>query len=257
MKIQLLLLSLNVLVLTACGKPQSLALDPTSTNNTHGIFKWETEMCSHEGTYNTKKYSQQQLKDTYSLWFTYDALQLNTRDYEMTSPEKFKNFNAVSQLEKLEEEYQAKKTTYKNMQLLPGKLWKDLLKTRMHELEDCYELKKINIQAYTDPQILLNNRFTKHCHKYAEALTSRDTLVLLNAWKAMEEEKGTSNPTSLEKFSKNIKIQDRVIYARMNLMAFGWHNCANNYVFHDDPKVSFREEFEKIFITVTQECDEH
>jgi hypothetical protein len=250
---------MTLLTVCSCTKPGTIAIQHTAVKKTvlksYSIFKWETELCSHEGKYDPEKYSEQQLQNTFDLWFTYNALQLNTRDYEIYV-EDFKSFDAAAQLEKLEQEYSSKKHTYNKMILLPGAYWEDLRKSRLRELEEEFELKKITLKAHLNPSALLKNRFTKNCLRYAEALSSADTIAMFNEWIELEKEMGNTNPTQSEKFKKIINSPDRLIHARMTLMVYGWHNCANKQVYRDNSKVNYSELFSQAFESVNEECDE-
>ena len=59
-----------------------------------------------------------------------------------------------------------------------------------------------------------------------------------------------------KRHNKLLTSDDKLLYAKLDLLGYGWNNCANNYVFHTDTSLEYENEFEKLFIKVTSECDE-
>ena len=220
-------------------------------------LSWYTELCDHTGTFDTSKYTKKQLQDTYKLWFAYSSLALLTRDKE-TDADKYNSFDSKAQLKKLEAEYKSKKKELKNLALVSGKVWEELRQNRMKNIDEVYELCKINLEAYSNPKVLLKNRFTKYCPDYAEALASKDTLKLMAAWGKLlkEREEGNSSDSSFDRYKNSLTPEARIAHARSYLLAYGWHNCANRQINHDTPNVNYQEAYGKLFVSVETECEE-
>lgn len=182
---------------------------------------------------------------------------LSTRDLE-TDPEKYNSFESKGQLKLLKKEYAAKKKELKNLALVKGNIWEELRQNRLKNLDEWYELSKINLEAHSNPQILLNNRFSKYCPEYAEVLVSNDTLKLMECWGRLmsKQENRNFSEASFNKYTNTLSPESRLAHARSYILAYGWHNCAIRQINHEIPNVNYQGEFEKLFISVETECDE-
>lgn len=232
----------------------SIEVDSTTVNPTkEAVFKWQTELCLKEGTYDSKKYTASELQATYELWWRFSGY----LSYDVT-PSKEEDVANLS-VEILDEKYNESVLVFKNLKIINEPYWIQLKKNKMRELTESYELKKIAIQAYTNPQILMKNRFTEHCREYALALSSSDDELLLKTWKNLIErqmEKNGSPDRVLEKYNQENASSDRLFFARKQLMTYGWWNCANHVVYHFEDDGTPQNEFEKLFSNIKSECDE-
>ena len=84
--------------------------------------------------------------------------------------------------------------------------------------------------------------------------------ALINAWREVNEESRTKNadPQRLRRiFQTQLKSPERMQFALLEVMTFGWSNCANDrieYVVYDESPV---EEYKKLFTKVrTIRCEE-
>ncbi|MCV9928089.1 hypothetical protein OIU83_10520 [Flavobacterium sp. LS1R49] len=239
--------------LTTTSTESSNENNSNNTSNKTAIFKWETELCANTGTYDPEKYSEEELKNTRDLWGSFSGAYLSTPTTPSSTAEDEK-----LRLTDLTAEYNERKAFY-NRKIIPSPYWEKRKAERLHELEDSYELKKIAIEAYTNPSVLLNNRFSKNCTEYTKALISNDSLLLLKTWNnlAEKQKKNNASPEKLmERHLAKYNSRDRLLYAKQELMTYGWWNCANaeTYQIYDDG--SMEKEFNKLFTKITSECDE-
>lgn len=264
---QTLLLFLSSSLLICCSdkpKKQTQEQSITATGNSNdssstkisgktAIFKWDTELCANTGTYDTEKYTEEELRNTYNLWFSNSGGYLSTN----TTPDSAAEIEQLS-LSDLTAEYNERKAFY-DLKIISSPYWKKIKAEKLHELEDTYELKKIAIEAYSNPSVLLKNRFSKNCTEYTKALTSNDSILLLKTWSNLAE-KQRKNNGSPEDFMKRhlskYNSKDRVLYAKIELMTYGWWNCANAESFKIDNDGSMEKEFAKLFTNITSQCDE-
>lgn len=227
-------------------RPQAIATD---------TLHWETELCTQIGTFDKSKYSKEQLRGAFKLWFTNNALQISTRDVVFNAKE-YSTFDSKGQLLKLEKEYAIKKAAYAAIKLPPGRIWKDLLQNRIKDLDETYELSQLSLKAHSDPSVLLKNRFAQHCPEYIEALASEDPELLMAAWQRLKARKDSYTESSFTKYKNSLTPEMRIAAARTDLLTYGWYNCANRQIDHEMPNVNYSEEFDKLFISVEVECDE-
>jgi hypothetical protein len=233
-------------------KPKSKIVLAKNTDNA-AIFKWTTESCTNTGTFDPKKYSKEELKNSYDLWFTFSGITLET-DANAYFIEDINKLDAT----KLFLEYINKKALY-NRKTVSTPFWDKLKTERLQELEDYYELKKITIEAYSDPSILLNNKYSAKCSEYVKALSSNDTIELLKAWRnfiEVRKSKGEVDEKLKEDYDKKYNSKDHLLYARIELMTYGWFNCANSQIKRIEELDTIENEFDKMFITIKKDCYE-
>lgn len=217
------------------------------------IFKWNTELCENEGSYDSNKYTASELTATYKLWWDshgylgIDVLPRNDEEFPMTT------------IEKLDQEYGQALQELQNLKVVNENYWLELKKNKIRELNERYELKKIAINASSRPQVLMENRFTEHCSEYAEALSSMDDELLIQKWTELVQEQMERNGSPdrvLAKFNQQNASNRRLIYARNQLLTYGWWNCANHIIYHFEDDGTPQKEFEKLFKNIKKECDE-
>ena len=217
------------------------------------VFEWITELCTNEGTYDAKKYTENELRDTYKLWWEMsgylnaNALVRNREDIGNLS------------LEKLDKEYHEKLQKFKSLNLVKESYWETLRNNKIREMNESYELKKIAIQSHIRPELLKENRFAKECQEYAIALSSMNDELLLETWRKLVQKQAEKNGAPdllLQRFDQENASADRLIYARNQVMTYGWWNCANHVIYHFEDDGTPAKEFEKLFSNVKSECDE-
>ena len=233
-------------------KQNNIPVDTPAT--TLASFTWNDAACEYTGNYNPQTYSLDLIQNTYKLWSSYAGSVLeNGRSV-------FKPSDIVKlDLKALTAEYTEKKTQLEKLTVIDATFWNTLKKQSLQQLEDEYELDKIEIQAFDNPAVLLNNRFSKSCERFVTALNSTDTSVLLSTWKSFCEELKTKNgsPESyMARFYEKYNSPEKLVYAKIDLITFGWGNCANDSAFHVVNDGSAEQAFEKLFSNVKRECEE-
>jgi hypothetical protein len=254
---RLLILFVSGSLLASCSNnpsqkplPDSVSVQP---NEGDSVFSWLTENCENKSIYDPTLYSAEQLQNTFDLWFTFGGILLE-QDGTVFDAKDIPRLDS----NKLSEEYLGKKTRITNMRLVPAPYWENLRKQKLQELEGEYELKKISITAYHNPGVLLQNRFTDQCNEYAVALASEDTTILLNAWKKMaDRDKHKSDEAFyMNRFNQQYNSSEKLILARINLMNFGWWNCANHLIKRIENDGTHEKEFLKLFKKTKPDCEE-
>lgn len=252
----ILLISVQIISCKKSGKTESQdknVSDSFVENDSSTVYAWSEIGCaSFKGIYDPRKYTKDQLNSTLEL---INGFRLQTK----TTPGLPEEINKLD-VNKLTEEYDQKVTHIKALKIVPEIYFEDLRKLRIREIEEEFELGKIDIEAYSDPKILLNNRFSEHCLKFVTALTSTDSLLVAE-WKSHVEELGKENDNLemyLKEYNRNFNSEDRLEFARIHLQTYGWYNCANELVFHFKNDGTAEKEFEKLFRAVNVDsggCD--
>ncbi len=223
-----------------------------------GIFKFDTELCSNIGYFDDQKYSIQQIQDTYKLWFQYSNYYLETpMVFQLKDLEKVRS-NQKNILQKLDHDYQKISSEISALKVVNTPFWTIIKKKILEQLKKVYELKRIEIQAYSDPKFLINNNSPAKCKIYAEALNNNDE-NLMQQWKKLRIEMSERNVDPdriMNEFYIFSKSQNKRDYAIIDLVNFGWWNCNNNQLEEHLDSGSMQDAFYKLFTKVEEECDE-
>lgn len=225
-------------------------------------FAWQTEMCESWGYYDPNTYTEQQLRDTYFLWFEFNSVTSFDADVTLDYPELFNHAYISSTSQKLDDDYKRTSEKLKKLDIIPAQPWLDLQQLAIKHFDELYELKKLTIEAHLDSTLLLDTPYTNACNSYAEALASADSTLLLNTWRQVVELKKSTNgiPENVErKYQEKLNSPDKMLHARIDVMTFGWWNCANRqrkYIdgIHGDRNL--QAAFIKLFVKVGDDCED-
>ena len=218
-------------------------------------FKWDTELCSVTGTYDAKKYSETQLRNTLSLFTFTDS----EADVSMT----VWKYEDIAKLDiaAYRRQYEQRSRRLRELDIVRSPYWESLRQERLKEMEQVYELTRTTAVAYTKPEVLKDFPRAETCKmKYARPLIAGgDSLV--NAWREvnLSSQKVNADPKRLQdRFDRENASPDRLKFALVETMNFGWWNCAVALV--ERPQRAndggADEEFRKLFKRVRQTCDE-
>ena len=218
-------------------------------------IKWQTELCEFEGTYDSSKYTETELRNTQEFLATLGMIPLFTD----ATVGKYEDIKTLS-LEKLDKEYKEKSEALKNLDLVEGEYWEMLRQKKIKEMNRAYYLKRLTIMGYKKPTVLREYKGAENCTiNYAEPLIAGGD-SLIGAWRKvnLDSQKNNGSPATLQKrFDRQNASPDRFKFARIEVMRFGWWNCINQtipYVEYDEKQT---ENFEKLFKNIkTVYCDE-
>lgn len=218
-------------------------------NDSIAEFFWTPGACEHIGQYNSKKYSHKQLTDLSNL--VSSGLQLES----VVNIDEPNNIN-ITDLATLEREYKAKRTVIAETLIPNTTFWLNLKNNKLKDIDDCYELFRATLQAYSDYSTLKTNRFSNFCSKYVEILNTLDTTILLNSWKELEIERSKKSYAGhMRKYESKYNSVYKLEYAKIELM-IAWYNCANSTIYHFEETEEIFNEFDKLFIKIDIECDD-
>ena len=217
-------------------------------------FKWQTEVCEMTGTYNAKKVTRERLADTAKLMTQYSSFGLNTRT-TVFKPADLPSLSVAS----LDAEYKQKRAEIASLKVLATPYWTKQQQEKLRELDQYYALSRVTIRGHKEPRVLLEYPKAELCKtKYAQPLIAGGD-ALLNAWRALTEEQAKKNadPARIRReYEAQLASSDRMKFALVEVMTFGWWNCANesiDYVQYDETQ---EREFEKQFTNIRRDCDE-
>lgn len=218
-------------------------------------FRWTTELCEFEGTYDARKYSEAELRNTLKLFALGGEFRLNTE----ATVWKFEDIARLD-VAALDREYNRVMGELKNLKIARSPYFENLRQKKLKEVEQVYRLSRTTMQAYTNPAVIGEYKSAAACVAKFAAPLANGGADLLGIWRAVNEDsrKKNGDPARLERiFNEQMNSADREKYARVEVMSFGWWNCANEsieYVEHDGTP---EKQFDKLFSRVkTISCDE-
>ena len=219
-------------------------------------LRWNTEFCEFSGTYNSKKHTAVQLQNTLKLLLPGEfALNFGATVW------RYEDIGALNPAE-LDRQYAEVTDKLKSLKIVKSPYWEAVRQNKLREIEQVYRLSWVTIRAYAKPAVLRDYNEAETCRAaFAEPLIAGGDL-LLRSWRKVNEESRARNadPDRLRRiFDQQNASADRLKFARVEVMSFGWWNCANNFIEYEDGMagVSHEREFKKLFIRVrTIQCDE-
>ncbi|KMQ67155.1 hypothetical protein ACM39_15385 [Chryseobacterium sp. FH2] len=236
-------------------KKDSTAISPQTKE---GIFNFTTELCDNKGHFDSYKYSKEELEGTYKLWFTMSGVLLSTPSVFNSNSLQKVRAEKDKILAKLDEDFTRQKKILENLKIVKDPYWENIKIQKIQELIDEYEFRKTEIQAFSNPSILLNHKLSKGCENFAKALNSNDA-QMIEEWRKLRKEmsKRNGNPQRImDEFEEHLNSPNKKDYAVIDLITFGWENCANDGLKRIEHDEKMYEKFNSLFIKIDSECDE-
>lgn len=217
-------------------------------------YRWLTGLCEYEGTYDAARYTEKQIEATYQLYFAGD-FNLQT---EATAP-RYEEVGSLS-LDALNQEYTTKQNVLRGLDIVKLPYWEKLKERKLKEMEQVYNLSRVTIESYENPARLKEHAPAAACMKtYADPLIEGGNALLIT-WRKLNEEsrRRNANPDRLRRiFEDRYNSPDKHQHARIEVMRFGWWNCANAFVQRVEQTDTPEKNFKKLFKRVrTIACDE-
>ncbi len=250
-KIQITLFSLTACAFFACARtrPPEKAVEPVPAS-----FRWELVLCQYSGTYDTRRFTENQLKNTVQL------LQPGAFDLPVSGTVWKHSEIANLDIGALDRQYEELKSRLEQLDIVPVEDWNQVRQRLLDELGRVYRLTRITWQAYLRPVVLRDYPGAEECKTlYAEPLIEGGE-KLLEAWRRVNENSRKNNvdPDRLRRiFEEQDASPDRMKFALVETMAFGWWNCANALLDRKGLPPELEQECKKLFIRIDSEsCDE-
>ena len=218
-------------------------------------FKWNDDMCSFTGTYDSKRFTEKQLRNTARL-ITFGQFDIEYFTFVF----KYEDIDALD-VSKLEDEYAKKSAELKTLELVPGPFWENIRKRKLAEIDQAYRHRRTKTLAYRDPTVLRAYGGAPECKaKFVEPLIAGgDNLYRVWLDVNIESRKRNADPERVRRdFEAQMASPDRDKFAFVEVMAFGWGNCANELIQYDTAghDGSYLKQFKKLFVRVKESCEE-
>src|SRR5690606_13786014 len=200
------------------------------------------ELCTYKGYYDSKKYTEKQLSDTYTLFFTNHYVS----DY--------------GTLEELNARFDSAIHHVETLQVVQSSYFQHLKKDVLRYLKETSDLKRAQKKAREKSEHLIAAvKAGTWARKYAEALHKGGNDLLQAYERVVKEQMKTNNtPEYLwYNYETTMKRADRLDRAFDYVLVYRWWNSANHLVHHINYDGTQMKRFQKLFIKIdTVDCDE-
>lgn len=219
-------------------------------------MKYETDLCEIEGTYDSLKYTETQLRNVLMLAYLVGSVPLQTN----ASVFKYEDIAKLN-IADLDTEYRETMKKLKELDIVKTEYWEQLRQARLRQTEQTYKLVRLRMQGYTNPKILLEAENIGECRTdYAEPLVVGGD-AMLEAWKKvhLRQKANNGDPGRLQRiFDEQFNSPDKFKFATVEVTTFGWWNCVVRKIERPGDKFeNSLEEFKKLFVKLKEiYCDE-
>lgn len=232
----------------------------TQKTNNLVLYSYQTFNCDNKGYFDPGKYKKEEIDGVFKLLY-----QFNTGLFDNHTVFKLSDLDDVRKnkdiyLQQLEKQYQEKKKELYDLKVINLPEWKKLHQETIETFENEYQLKKEDLIAYSDPSTLKKSKFYSTCKPYIDAVSSPDKQKMYAVWKSFAEDRSKDNadPKSvIDRFKAQFNDPRKDDYALIQLIGFGYYNCANgSFRPEPDEEGTLYEKFDKVFTKLKQDCDE-
>lgn len=225
---------------------------PVPPPDSLATYVWEDDVCRFTGQYSPRRYSAGQLRGTWEL-LNHDALL--TYYATVFRPAGLDRLR----LDSLDANYAKLHRHYLGLAVVPQPGWEKLKKARLRELEADYRKTRLYILGFTEPERLLRAPYSPACAQYVRGLATHNDSLIRQDWHRLVDEHSRRNgdPEEMKAtYLDQAASADWRTYATIDLLTFGWSNCANEAVPRVEITERQRREFEQLFVRISSECDD-
>ena len=208
---------------TAVPRPSK----PVAARKAVQTFTWQDDVCENTGTFAVGAYTQRQLQDTHQLVIGF-PLTTTVVPFQLN---RYNDAFFTAAARHLTHEHDSLVALLRGLQVVASPYWQNIKRLRELELAEEYALSHATLEGYFHPASWLSNAYYAPCAEYATALASTDSAVVVSAWRKLVDAQKVNNgsPERLEaEFKAQLASPERMRYAKVALMTFGWGNCAND-----------------------------
>ncbi len=220
-------------------------------------YTWYDETCTYKSTFDSTKYTRQNIEDIYKIAYFGDL-----RFSKTPSVHKLSDVHRLDTTE-MNEDYHLKLQRLQNLDLPKNSIWIKYRDSLIIELKQDYELSKVAYKAYmTSNFSVLKNldyNYSDSCMTfYQKALAGEDSLIL-EAWEKLTNYLASRNgsPERIWAEYRTMKsMRDWRKHAEVQIMTFGWWNCAVKHIDRFDNWKHYKT-FSDLFIKTEEfDCEE-
>jgi len=213
-------------------------------------FTYSEGMCSYSGKYNPKTISEEQLQNTLDHLIFPSYIETNATAWELDDVDDL-------DLEALKEECSTRLNRLETLEFANTENMVRLKESRIRELNEACYVKSLTILGYENPDTLMGFETTDENINFIRngLIAGGDSLV--EVWKEVVRIQKLNNgyPERIQQeFEAQFNSPEKLEYARLTVMMFGWWNNVNHDIYHT-PDEYYSGQFNELFSKVDEECD--
>jgi len=220
-------------------------------------IRWVDETCEYESNFDSTKVTRVQINNCLRL-AKWNEFRL-TNSPMVFQPSDLRTLDS----NKLCNEYRKKGVELEALDLPNTAFWQDYKTRTIEEQQSYFRLSIINYRSYYDLKALYTYTYTDSCiDQHIHALNS-DTATLLKDWLLVRQLMAGRNgypQKVMSEYNRMLNTEIRLTYAKIDILNFGWWNCAIKYLSRVEDTYSqdmVLKELDALFIsTKTIDCDE-
>jgi hypothetical protein len=219
-------------------------------------FEWEDLTCLYQSAFDARVYSEKQILNTYALWRAGDDYRMDTFDAAVF---KLADMPKLRTVESLDAEYRQKSEALRELEIVNVPFWRDFKAQKLVALERDYLLARASVKAYANAEALREVTFADACvARFAPPIIAGGD-ELLRLWREVNEENRAKNsePERIRReFERRLASADKFRHAQVEVLTFGWWNCANAEIRRPGETGEHVAQFRKLFKTSKKKiCD--
>jgi len=216
------------------------------------VFNYWTELCDCSAKFDSTKITREQLQNTFDyLWWA----PLIDSDATAWTLDQIDDLS----MDELQKECAERINKLQTLDFVDDEFWNRLKNERITYYNSTCRLREYTILAYSNPDTLLSyDLVDSTCIYYRDALIAGGQ-KMIEAWIKLNElqKRINGDPDNLQrKFDEKFNASNKLEFARLEIMKFGWWNSANHRIPHINTSYNFAEEFERLLTGIECECDE-
>ncbi|TGE28572.1 hypothetical protein [Hymenobacter metallicola] len=235
----------------AAAPVASPAAPASATSDSLAAYVWESDVCRYTGRYRPGSFSQAQLAGTWHV--LYNDVWLN---YYNPLPHQPATLAKMS-LDSLDDHYHRAHRYLENLAVVPRPVWQQLKQARLRELEQEYQITRLAMQAFTQPEVLLTG--SPDCLPLVQGLATHNDSLTRRDWHRFIENHKTQNASPeqyMARYLDRAADANWLTYAKIDLLTYGWFNCANQKTARPEPTETLYRQFDQLFVQVESACDD-
>lgn len=213
-------------------------------------FEFAEGMCTYIGSYDSEKYSELELQNTFDHLFFSPYISAPSTAWDLDEVQ-------TLSVETLVTECEMRLQQLNSIAIVDSKFWENVRQNRIREITETCKLKALTILAYENPDTLMSFETTDSLSTYFRNALIIGGDQLVDAWIKLNEIQKAKNsaPQNIQrKFNGQYNSPLKMDYAQLSIIQFGWWNHANHVIYHD-PQEGYFSQFEKLFISIETTCD--
>lgn len=228
----------------------AIILVTTAASCSKSTFIYDEGMCSYTGKYSPKKITQNEIQNTLDQLIRPSYIEAKSTAWELEDVAKL-------DLEALKAECTTRLSELQTLSFPDTENIVRLKESRIQELNETCEAKILTIIAYESPDTLMSfETEDEQINLFRTGLINGGD-DLITAWREVVRIQKSRNgyPERIQaEFEEQFKSPEKMEYARLTVMMFGWWNHVNHLIYHT-PEEYVIGQFESLFSKIEADCD--